>query len=267
MGAHFRVSHSGGTRHAEALSGFGQPPPSLFVEPVLVLFDVDGTLVDTAGAGRRALEAAFRIVLGLEEIAIHSARVRFEGKTDPMIMAEIGIEAGLGPQEIDRRTPDLMDAYLRLLQEELRRLDPRRRVLPGVVPLLEALGARLDVHLGLVTSNIEAGARAKLGAFGLNGYFPGGGFSSDHPDRAEIARLAREKLSQLAGRRFSPARVSVIGDTELDIACARANGFRAISVLSGWVSRARLEAARPDALFSDLTDLPAVLAALGLQGN
>lgn len=236
------------------------------MRPTLALFDVDGTLVDSGGAGRRALERSFLAVFNLRDIAEPASRVRFDGKSDPTIIAEIAAAAGVPGPEIERRYPDLRRAYLEALDGELARPDPRRRVLPGVERLLTALSERPDVFLGLVTGNIEDGARAKLGAFGLNRYFPDGGFSSDHPDRAEIARIAHERLSRRAGFRFPPDRVMVIGDTELDVACARANGFSAIAVESGWVPRERLLAAAPDALFADLTETPAILAAMGLTG-
>jgi phosphoglycolate phosphatase len=232
----------------------------------VVLFDLDGTLVDCAGAGRRAIETAFREVLGLPDIEVPSRRVRFEGKTDPVIVEEIAREAGIPEERIAGSEAAFRESYVRALRDELARPDPRRRVMPGVRELLEALSLRPYVLMGLLTGNIEEGARAKLEPFGLNRYFSSGGFSSDHKDRAEIARVARDRLARLAGSEIPPARVSVVGDTELDIHCARVNGFRAIAVHSGWVPRERLEAARPDALFDDLSDLPAVLRALGIGG-
>lgn len=234
------------------------------MKPTLVLFDVDGTLVDLAGAGRRGLERAFRSVFGIDDIREPASRVRFEGKTDPTIIAEIAREAGVPEDEIASRAADLETAYLEGLRDELAEPNPRRRTMPGVFPLLDTLATREGVYLGLLTGNIEAGARLKLDTFGLNRYFADGGFSSDHHDRDMIARIAHDRMVRRTGVRFDASRVSVIGDTELDIRCARANGFRAIAVESGWVPRERLEAARPDALFADLTDLPAVLAALGL---
>ena len=140
-------------------------------------------------------------------------------------------------------------------------------MLPGVRAALDALEERPGVHLGLLTGNIEAGARTKLDAFGLNRYFPDGGFASDHPDRPTIARLAREKLSRRSRLTFSPSATVVVGDTEYDVDCGRANGFRTVAVDSGWVSREALEAARPDALLDDFTNLSAVLEALGLRGS
>jgi phosphoglycolate phosphatase-like HAD superfamily hydrolase len=234
------------------------------MRPTLVLFDIDGTLIDTGGAGRRGLEASFRSVFGLDDVSDSAARVRFDGKTDPAIIADIAREAGVPATEVEARYADLQDAYLQALRKELAAPNPRRRVMPGVRPLLERLAARPDVFLGLVTGNVEEGARVKLDAFGLNRYFADGGFSSDHPERSEIARIAHQRFSRRAGFRFPVDRVMVIGDTELDVVCARANGFRAIAVESGWVPRDRLLAAGPDTLLADLTDAAAVLSAMGL---
>jgi phosphoglycolate phosphatase-like HAD superfamily hydrolase len=236
------------------------------MRPTLVLFDIDGTLVDTAGAGRLGLEASFRTVFGIDDIAGAASGVRFDGKTDPTIIAEIARAAGLEDGEVEARYAELQGAFLIALREQLALPNSRRRVLPGVRSLLDVLAARPDVFLGLVTGNIEEGARVKLDAFGLNRYFVDGGFSSDHPERGEIARIAHQKLSRRAGFRFPADRVMVIGDTEMDVACARANGFRAIAVASGGTTEDQLLAAEPDALFGDLTDASAVLRAMGLEG-
>lgn len=234
------------------------------MRPTLVLFDIDGTLIDAGGAGRLGLQASFRSVFGLSDIEASVARVRFDGKTDPTIIADIAREAGLAAGQVEARYVELQAAYLHALRTELATPNARRRVMPGVRPLLDVLAGRPDVFLGLVTGNVEEGARAKLDAFGLNRYFVDGGFASDHPERNEIARIAHERLSRRAGFRFPVDRVMVVGDTELDIVSARANAFRAIAVESGWVPRERLAAAGPDALLPDLTDANAVLAAMGL---
>jgi len=235
------------------------------MRPTLVLFDIDGTLVDAGGAGRLGLQASFQSVFGLDDIEAAVARVRFGGKTDPAIIADIAREAGLPPIQVEARYAELQAAYLHALRKELSTPNSCRRMMPGVRPLLDVLAGRPDVFLGLVTGNVEEGARAKLDAFGLNRYFVDGGFASDHPERNEIARIAHERLSRRAGFRFPVDRVMVVGDTELDISSARANSFRAIAVESGWVPREQLEAAGPDALLADLTDAGAVLAAMGLS--
>lgn len=234
------------------------------MRPTLVLFDIDGTLLDTDGAGRLGLAASFRSVFGRDDIEQFVARVSFGGRTDPHIIASIAQEAGIAPSEVESRYAELREAYLQALRSQLALPNPRRRVMPGVERLLETLSGRPDVYLGLVTGNIEDGARIKLDAFGLNRFFIDGGFASDHPERREIARIAHQRLSRRAGFYFPADRVMVIGDTELDIACARANGFRAIAVHSGWAPREQLEAAQPDTLLTDLSDSEAVLAAMGL---
>ena len=235
------------------------------MEPLLVLFDVDGTLVDTAGAGRRAIESAFEQVHAVDPGAPRRDGVRYAGMTDPIIFRDLGRALGVGEQQLRERWTQLLDAYLEALEEEMGRDDPRRRALPGVQELLETLSVRPGVYLGLLTGNLEAGARIKLAPFGLNPYFLGGGFASDHAERPEIARMACQKLSRSLEIEFPAARVVVVGDTEHDVACAHANGFRAVAVESGWVPREDLEKSGPDALFDDLSDLPATMRALGLD--
>lgn len=230
----------------------------------LILFDVDGTLIDTAGAGRRAMERVFRESFGIDAAGQAAAGVRFAGMTDTRIFEALAAAAGIPASRFTAALPALFDAYLGALETEMARPDPRRRIMPGIVPLLETLANRADVRLGLLTGNLEAGARIKLEPFGLNPYFPGGGFGSDHQDRREVARLAWLKLREITGIPFPASRVVVVGDTEHDVDCARANGFQAVAVESGWISRETLAASGPNALFADLTDQAEVLRALGL---
>lgn len=230
----------------------------------LVLFDIDGTLIDTAGAGRRAVERAFFDVFAVDA-ATRPNGIRYAGMTDPAIFLGLARVFAIDSATYHERRPRLDAAYLTHLAAEMERSDPRRRVLPGVIDLLERLSRRRDTHLGLLTGNLERGARIKLGPFQLNRFFPGGGFGSDDADRAVIARVAAEKFARRTGIELESSQVVVVGDTEHDVACAKANGFRAVAVASGFVSREVLEQAAPDALLDDLADGPATLRALGFE--
>jgi len=233
------------------------------VRPQLILFDVDGTLVDMAGVGRRAMERAFEAVFAIDGDGIRS--VPYAGRTDPMILRATAGAVGIEPERLAAEEQRLLHRFIEELRAELRRPDPRRHVLPGVRELLEDLAALEHVHLGLLTGNLEQGARAKLAEFDLNRFFPDGGFASDDPDRRQIARIARTKLARRAGIDFAAGDVTVVGDTDHDVDCARANGFRAVAVDSGWVARDVLLRAGPDVLLDDLSDRAAVLVALAVQ--
>jgi phosphoglycolate phosphatase len=233
------------------------------VTPRLILFDVDGTLVDTAGAGRRAMERAFRELFGVDGFEA-AAQVEFAGRTDPVIFAAVAQVMGIAPERFRADWDDLVSRFLDALRDQMAQPDPRRRTLPGVLPLVAALAARTDAHLGLVTGNLELGARTKLEPFGLNGYFPDGGFASDDADRRVIARIAWQRRAASSGIAFRPEQVTVVGDTAHDVDCARSNGFRSVAVSSGWVSRESLERAAPDYLFDVLSDDAEVLEALGV---
>jgi phosphoglycolate phosphatase-like HAD superfamily hydrolase len=234
------------------------------MHPRLILFDVDGTLIDSAGAGRAAIERAFEGIFGLSRFDSRAAQVPFAGMTDPIIMRDLALAAGISTERFARAIPALERSYLEELAAVLARPDPRRRLIPGVDALLEHLAARPWITLSLLTGNLEAGARLKLAAFDLNRYFPDGGFSSDHADRREIARHAWRRASQRAATEFDRTAVVVVGDTEHDIDCARANGFRAVAVHTGWVDRESLERAGPDALLDGFEDTQAALEALGV---
>jgi len=233
------------------------------MDPRLILFDVDGTLIDAAGAGRRAMERAFVEVFRLDSPG-DSRSVRFAGMTDLDIFDALASGAGIPPARLAREREWLERAYVDRLREEMERADDRRRIIPGARELLEHLARRRGVFLGLVTGNLERGARIKLEPFGLNRFFPQGGFGSDHRDRRQIARLARERLARSAGIDFAAPNVVLVGDTERDVVAARANGFRATAIDSGWTPRAELLRAGADALFDDLSDLPGLLRSFGL---
>ena len=234
------------------------------MEPTLALFDVDGTLVDTAGSGRYAFQAAFLETFGVDPVMQTKGRVRFAGMTDPLIIEALADAGGISRDDLKTKNGSLLDSFYRHLEAETERLRGKSRVLPGVAVLLECLAVQDNLFTGLITGNLEAGARIKLEPFDLNRFFPTGGFGSDHADRREVARLAVEKMNRHHGTTVPPRRVVVIGDTEHDINCARANGYRAVVVQYDWVSKKRLLAAEPDHYLPDFTDIPQVLNALGL---
>jgi phosphoglycolate phosphatase-like HAD superfamily hydrolase len=234
------------------------------MKQTIVLFDVDGTLVDTAGSGRFAFQAAFLEVFGIDAVMKAESRVRFAGMTDPLIIEALADAGGIDRSDLESKNGSLLDSFYRHLEVETERLHGSSQVLPGVEPLLERLAAMDHAYTGLITGNLETGARIKLAPFDLNRFFPTGGFGSDHADRSQVARIAADKMKRHHGIDVPAHRVMVIGDTEHDITCARANGFGAVAVQHNWVSRDRLLAAKPDAYLPDLTDIPAVLTALGL---
>jgi phosphoglycolate phosphatase-like HAD superfamily hydrolase len=234
---------------------------------VLVLFDIDGTLLLTDGAGRAAIRSALEAVYGTSG---PMEGYDFHGKTDPQIVLELMAGAGLSGTEIRERLPEVWPLYLEALEGELevRRVEGRLMVLPGVVELLSALDAREEVSLGLLTGNIEEGARLKLRAAGVRWLFDVGAYGSDSEVRSEIARIAVGRGRLVPARGGSPAATVVIGDTPEDVACARAVRARAVAVATGRHGALELEQAGADVVFDDFRDTAAVLESiLSLSGG
>jgi len=224
----------------------------------LVLFDVDGTILSAQGAGRRALSRALEQIYGTAG-AIDG--YDFRGRTDPRIVLDLMCGAGLGADAVRDAMDACFEAYARALTEEIG--DGQRvRVLPGVADLVGRLAAMPSVTLGLVTGNIEEGARIKLLPTGLWPRFRTGAYGSDHADRRQLPSLAARRAHALTGHAFRPEDVLVLGDTPLDIECARAFGAVAVAVATGQHSREELAAERPDLLFDSFADVEAAMAAL-----
>jgi phosphoglycolate phosphatase len=225
--------------------------------PTLLLFDIDGTLLTSGGAGETALRVGFKREFGLEE---DLSGVPIAGRTDSGIARQVLRKHGLelSPANFER----FFSGYLFELAAQL----PNRpgRVLPGIFELLKALRGRPDIHLGLLTGNLERGAHIKLKHFGLDGIFPFGAFADDHHDRNALGPVALSRAADFHGFQFSAEHVWVIGDTEHDIACARAFGAKAVGVATGNFSVDFLSRYSPDALFTDLGDTASVLRAIGL---
>jgi phosphoglycolate phosphatase len=195
----------------------------------LLLFDIDQTLVNTGGAGLRALDRAcqklFQLDHAMDGISPH-------GKTDPAIVREILRVRLANPAPSVVEIATVLEAYLSFLKDEVR-LSATYRVLPGIQHLLDGLVARDDTVVGLATGNIEMGGRVKLERGDLNRFFHFGGFGSDSEDRTELVRAAARKASDKLGVSLSPSNVFVIGDTPLDIDAGKRAGFKTVGVATG----------------------------------
>jgi phosphoglycolate phosphatase-like HAD superfamily hydrolase len=230
----------------------------------LVLFDVDGTLILTGGAGMRAYYRAMHSVF---DIKVDGEFIRPDGKTDPLIAKELLAHFNLMDRWCDSSRDALFASYLGYLEEEMCRArdDGLIRVLPGVENLLQRLSGQADLGVGLVTGNLEQGARIKLEKAGLYGYFRFGGYGSDSEDRTAITRIGIQRGIQFA----APAPVEaafVIGDTPLDIIHGRAAGAKVIAVASARYNLDDLQSYQPDMLLSDLTLSESVIAFMRSAG-
>ena len=224
----------------------------------LLLFDVDGTLITARGAGRQALGHALRAVYGATgPIDAYD----FRGKTDPQIVHDLMRAAGLDEPAIHAGLARAFDAYVSEL-EALVLNGARVQLLPGVGEVVRELGRQPETLVGLLTGNIEQGAHVKLRPTGLLPFFRVGAYGSDDADRRRLPAVACARAQALTGGPVGFDRVTIIGDTPLDVDCARACGGRAVAVATGQHSAQELAACRPDLLFPDFSDVPAVLHAL-----
>jgi len=230
--------------------------PSLSVRR-LALFDIDGTLIHTARAGVRGMNAAFRDLHGHEDAL---AGMTFAGRTDRAIVFEAFAQLGIDRSQaaLDR----LRDAYLAHLSAELGHPVEGARVLPGVTGVLDALEAHSNVGVGLLTGNFERGAAIKLGHFDLWRRFGFGAFGDAHEDRRALVPIAIEAAEAAIGQRIAAQDVVVIGDTPLDIDCARAHGAISVGVATGPYSVEQLRDVGADVVLDTLEDVPALLRVL-----
>ena len=222
----------------------------------LVLFDVDGTLVSAGRAARESILAALSSVLGWEGSGDGND---FSGKTDPQILREL-VAGAVGSARLEAMLDAVFDRYVQELGQRLR---PEAVVSkPGVSALLERLAGEPRVTLGLLTGNIERGARMKIEPPGFNRYFPFGAFGDDSADRYRLPAVAVSRARERTGREFSGSSVVIVGDSIHDVACGRSLGARAIAVATGPTSTERLAAERPDHLFSDFADVESAAKAI-----
>lgn len=225
----------------------------------LLLFDVDGTLVDVDGAGRAAVRTALTEVYGetgpVDDFSFH-------GKTDPAIVRGLLRAAGRDDASIDEGMERLWSRYLAALEEELAARDGRIRPCPGVPALLDRLVGDDRFELALVTGNVREGAWRKLEAAGVREPFRYGAFGSDAERRDDLPPLALRRAERRTGRSFRPSEVWVVGDTPADVRCARATGVRSLAVATGRPGREELAAHGPDRLLEDLSAVDRVVELL-----
>jgi phosphoglycolate phosphatase-like HAD superfamily hydrolase len=216
--------------------------------PMAILFDIDGTLLTTGGAGGRSWRWAFDTLYGVPaDIGAFSE----DGMTDPDV-ARGTFRGAIGREPTEREVARLLATYLERLPHEVEASEGYR-VLPGVEQLLRHL-CRSGCLLGVVTGALEAAAHIKLARGRLNGFFAFGGYGSDSSDRGELTRRAIERGSAIVGRRLDAEDVYVVGDTPNDVKAAHAAGAVAVGVASGHYSVDDLRSAGADVALRSLED-------------
>jgi phosphoglycolate phosphatase-like HAD superfamily hydrolase len=221
----------------------------------LFLFDIDGTLITSGGAGEAALKDAMRSRFDVEE---DLDGIILAGATDARIARELLEKHSIAVSA--ENVAALLDTYLGHLNERIGRHDGK--LLPGIVPLLKVLSERSDAVLALLTGNVIRGAEIKLTHYGVWDFFEFGAFADDHHDRNELGKFARARALERHGEEFPPSRIYVIGDTPKDIECGRAIGACTVAIATGHYSSDQLRDHAPDFLFEDLSDTGRVVALL-----
>lgn len=222
----------------------------------VVLFDIDGTLLRSDGAGRRAMEAALETIFGTPGPASY----RYDGKTDKLIVREAMRLEGIDDATIDARMEEVLTLYLVGLHRGLAEYSPRPYALPGVSELLDEVEDADDLVLGLLTGNVLPGAQAKLRAVEIAPErFQVGAYGSDHEDRPMLPPIAQARASALLGRDIPGDRLIIIGDTPADVHCGRGVGARAIAVATGGYTMDELAAHAPAGLVPDLSNTAQLL--------
>lgn len=230
-------------------------PETMKIDRRLLLFDIDGTLISSGGAGEAALKDAMLSRFAVEE---DLDGIILAGATDGRIARELleKHSISVSPENVSA----LLDTYLGHLTERIGRHDGR--LLPGIVSLLKVLSERTDVVLALLTGNVSRGAKIKLTHYGVWDFFEFGAFADDHHDRNELGKFARVRALERHGEDFPPSRIYVIGDTPKDIECGRAIGACTVAIATGHYSSAELRDHAPDFLFEDLSDTERVVELL-----
>jgi len=221
------------------------------VKPTVLLFDVDGTLVTTCGAGRRAVERAFESRHGSKDVLAFS----FGGMTDKAIVRAGLLDLGLTfPDEtaLELEMDATLNFYLDILADEVRRT--HIRIHDGMLQAMDMADARTNVALGLGTGNIRKGAAIKLGCVGIFDRFSFGGFGDDSIDRPALLMAGARRGADKLGIPIEDCRIVIIGDTPRDVSAAKAIGAESIAVATGMHDVAELRGCDPTAVFATLAD-------------
>ena len=221
----------------------------------LLLFDIDGTLIESNGAGGAAILDAAEEHFGIQRE--HLPALQLAGSTDPAIAMDVF--GHLSRQHTPEEIATFLDRYLSHLQRRLQAADFSGYTLPGVVELLEALRNEREAHVGLLTGNVRRGAVIKLTRHGIYEHFADGGFGSDHYDRNQLGPVALKRMQDATGTTYDITDVIVIGDTPKDIRCAAAFGARCLAVATGQYSHAELSALKPWRCVESFADVPAIV--------
>lgn len=222
----------------------------------IILFDIDGTIILTKGAGRRVLEEAINYVFGRD---LDASSIRFSGKTDPQIVREILEANGIKEPELSEKRSAILERYASNFSIE--ELMPTLEVLPGVKELIALLSANPEIKVGLLTGNLEATSWLKMDAASIDrSLFEIGGYGSDSEDRYSIPAIVLAKARNLFQEDLSGDQLVIIGDTEHDIKCGRSISAKSIGVATGHYSYEELKSHEPDLVYSDLSDAHSILA-------
>lgn len=228
--------------------------------PKILLFDIDGTLVDTGGAGLRAFARILNQHFGTSEALLG---IPLAGRTDRAILADALARVAPDHEPDDGWLLEFSERYVAALADELLVDSPRKRLLPGVREALAHAAGRDGVHLALLTGNFRRGAEVKLGHFGIWDRFAFGAYGDDSVDRNDLFPVAIARAREMGVEVNDPRDVVIIGDTPHDIACARCGGALSVGVTTGPYDRASLEAAGADIVLEDLTRFGEVEAVFG----
>lgn len=221
----------------------------------LLLFDIDGTLITSGGAGEWALRDAMRSRFGVDE---DLGGILLAGATDKKIAVAMLEKNGLEPSP--ENITALLDEYLSHLESRMPK--HQGRILPGMIELLKVLSTREEAVLALLTGNVVRGAEIKLAHYGVWHHFEFGAFADDHHDRNELGKFARARAFERHGIDFPPDRIYVIGDTPRDIECGRAIGAKTVAIATGHYMLQELATHAPDFLFQDFSATDRVIECL-----